>query len=543
MIARADVLVATTTSRAAAAAHLYVGGVHARRNAGDVRSAPPAAITVRFAAVAALLCVTGCASATSVWPGAPGLDAAPPLAQVIDSVVSSPMLAATSWGIAVRDMDNGEWIARLNAGKHFIPASNTKLVVSAVSLGVLGPDYRWETPVWAKAQAGDTIADGLVVVGRGDPTFSRRFHDGDLTVTDSIADRIAAAGLKHIKGDITIDVSFFGDRSALGAWEVGDLGWSYAPPIDAFAIGEGTFGIVMTGGASPGDPAAIATIDPPGLQALRATAVTDTAGARAGIDVDFLDRNDHVIVEGSVAPGESDTTRLAVVSPAMYAGRALEWALRARGVRVDGEVMLLRDSAHAAQLRSRLDLDWIRITHVASPPLIDVVAAVLRPSQNWIAEHVLKTLGGERRGSGGWNTGIDVERRYLIDVARIDSTGFFLRDASGLSPQNLVTPDMVIALLEHARSSPWGERFREALPEPGMEEGTLENRLRELDGRLRAKTGSITNVNTLSGYITTVGGRTFAFSILTNGSGVSSAAVRQGIDRIVLAIALEGGSP
>jgi D-alanyl-D-alanine carboxypeptidase/D-alanyl-D-alanine-endopeptidase (penicillin-binding protein 4) len=214
--------------------------------------------------------------------------------------------------------------------------------------------------------------------------------------------------------------------------------------------------------------------------------------------------------------------------------------LRTRGITVDGEVIVLRDSAQAATLRSNLHVGYTRIADVISPPLNDVVGAILRPSQNWIAEHVLKTLGAERRGTGGWSTGIDVERRYLIDVAGIDSTAFLLRDASGLSPQNLMTPDMVIALLEHARSSPWRDRFVEALPGPGMEDSTLENRLRELDGRLRAKTGSITNVNSLSGYITDTDGRTLAFSILTNGSGVSSAVVRQGIDRIVLAIAREG---
>ena len=498
------------------------------------------AAAARPMAVGAVLLSLACASVPPAWPGAPGLEARPRLAGVIDSVVSSPVLAATSWGIAVLDVESGTWLARLNAGKHFIPASNTKLVVAAVSLGVLGPDYRWETSVWAGAQSGDSVADGLLVIGRGDPTFSRRFRDDDLTVTDSIADRIAAAGLKRIRGDITIDVSFFGDRTALGAWEVGDLGWSYAPPIDAFAIGEGTFSIVMRGGEAQGQPAEVTTIGPPGLQPLRARAVTDTVGARATVDVDFLDRTDRVIVEGRVAPGVSDTTRLAVVSPAQYAGRALEWALRTRGITVDGEVIVLRDSAQAATLRSNLHVGYTRIADVISPPLNDVVGAILRPSQNWIAEHVLKTLGAERRGTGGWSTGIDVERRYLIDVAGIDSTAFLLRDASGLSPQNLMTPDMVIALLEHARSSPWRDRFVEALPGPGMEDSTLENRLRELDGRLRAKTGSITNVNSLSGYITDTDGRTLAFSILTNGSGVSSAVVRQGIDRIVLAIAREG---
>jgi len=513
----------------------------ARRHKLPALAALLPGLATRLTVLACLATATGCASAPPPWTGAPGLRAPPRLAEVIDSVVSSPDLAATSWGIAVRDAATGAWLARLNARRHFIPASNTKLVVTAVALGVLGPDYRWETPVYADAAPGDTVAAGIVVIGRGDPTFSKRFRETDLSVTDSIADRIAVAGIRRIRGDITIDVSFFGDRPVLGAWEVGDLGWYYAPPIEALAIGEATFGIVMRGGAAPGDTAVIETLEPPGLQPLEAGAVTDTAGARASLDVDFLDRTDRVVVRGSVAPGAADTTRLAVTSPARFAGRALEWALRNRGVTVDGDVRVVRDSTEAAAIRSRLYAGLTRTTDVQSPPLIDVVAGILRPSQNWIAEILLKTLGAERRGSGGWDTGLEVERRYLIDTAGIDSTGFFLRDASGLSAQNLVTPETLVALLDHARAQPWGDRFVRALPEPGMDDSTLENRLRQLDGRLRAKTGSITNVNALSGYLTTVAGRVLTFSILTNGSGVPSAAVRRGIDRIVLAIA-EGGT-
>ena len=102
---------------------------------------------------------------------------------------------------------------------------------------------------------------------------------------------------------------------------------------------------------------------------------------------------------------------------------------------------------------------------------------------------------------------------------------------------------MLITLLVHARAAAWGQQFVDALPAPGMEDSTLENRLPGLVGRLRAKTGTITNVNSLSGYLTATDGRVLAFSILTNGSGVPSATVRRGIDRIVMAIAQEGGNP
>jgi len=489
-------------------------------------------------AAAVLLCaiLPACAGARAARPG---LLAPARLGAIIDSVVSSPPLDRTQWGIAVRDAESGEWLVRLDAERHFIPASNTKLVVTAVALGELGPAFRYETPVFARAAVGDSMADELVIIGRGDPTFSARFHGSDFTVTDSLADRIAEAGVRRV-GTITIDASFFGDRPVNGTWEVGDLPAAYAPPIDAFAIGEGTVQLVLSGAVTTGAPARLGTAGPPGLQNVIGRITTDTAGARTQTSIDFLDRTDSVVIRGSIAASRTDTLRVAVTRPAMFAARALEFALRARGVRVDGTVRILTDSAEAMQLRHRLHADYRRITALASPPLPDIVAAILRPSQNWIAEQLLKTLGGERRGTGGWSTGLEVERRYLIDRAGIDSAAFFLRDASGLSPQNLLAPDALVAILAHARAQPWGPAFRDALPEPGMTDSTLETRLLDLRGRLRAKTGSITNVNTLSGYITTADGRQLIFSVMTNASGASAAAVRRGMDRIMEAIAAEG---
>jgi D-alanyl-D-alanine carboxypeptidase/D-alanyl-D-alanine-endopeptidase (penicillin-binding protein 4) len=494
---------------------------------------PVRTAAARLSLVAAVLLPAGCASAGAVRPG---LLAPEPLAAIIDSVVSSEPLDRTQWGIAVRDARSGEWLVRLNAARHFVPASNTKLVVTTVAMGELGPDYRFETPVFVHASPGDSVAAELVIIGRGDPTFSERFHASDFAVSDSIAETVAAHGIRRI-GDIIVDATFFGDRMINGTWEVGDLPAAYAPPIDAFAIGEATVQLVIAGGTRAGEPGRAETIGPAGLQHLRASVVTDTAGARGSARVDFLARSHGVVLDASVGAGSSDTTRIAVTDPAAFAARAVEAALRARGIRVDGTVRVVRDSVDAARLRERLHADFRRIAAPASPPLTEIVAAILRPSQNWIAEMLLKTLGAERRGSGGWNTGLDVERRYLIDVARVDSTSFSLRDASGLSPQNLLAPEAIVALLQHARTSPWAQAYHDALPEPGMEDGTLESRLLELRGRLRAKTGSITNVNTLSGYLTTADGRELIFSIMTNASGAPAAAVRRGMDRIVQAVA------
>lgn len=490
----------------------------------------------RLAAAALLpVLLAACASASA---GRPGLLAPPRLADVIDSVITSPPLDRTLWGIAVRDAQTGEWLVRHNAERKFIPASSTKLVVAAVALAELGPDYRYETPVFARMAPGDTVAAELVVIGRGDPTFSARFHDSDFAVTDTIAAIAASAGLRRV-GRVTIDASFFGDALVHPAWEVGDLPAAWAPPIDAFAIGEGTFELVLVGGDKPGERGRITAAGPVGLQPIRGAVLTDTAGAALRSAIDYLARGNGIVLNGRIGAGGVDTARVAVTDPAGFAARAIEFALRTRGIRVDRDAEIVRDSLAARAIRDDLHVGLRRIGTIQSPPLAEIVAGLLQPSQNWMAEQLLKTLGAERRGTGGWNTGIDVERRYLIEIAGIDSAAFFLRDGSGLAPQNLLAPDALVLLLDHARRSEWGEAFRLALPEPGQPNSTLENRMPELAGRLRAKTGTITNVNTLSGYLTTASGRELLFAIMTNGSGLPGSVVRRGIDRIVHALATE----
>lgn len=176
-----------------------------------------------------------------------------------------------------------------------------------------------------------------------------------------------------------------------------------------------------------------------------------------------------------------------------------------------------------------------------SPPLTEVVAGILQPSQNWIAEQLLKTLGAEVGEGGNWPAGLDVEEAYLTEVVGMDSLAFYLRDASGLSAQNLLTPHAVVQLLRHAGRSPWAEEYRAALAQPGMEDSTLEERLVGLEGRLFAKTGTITHVNALSGYLVTASGRQLVFSILTDLSGIDSDRVREGMNEIVRAFARGDG--
>lgn len=482
--------------------------------------------------VALGLTVQGCAAGAGTGTAVPRVS----LASIIDSVTVRAPLHRTSWGILVADAETGRVLYAQNPERHFIPASNQKLVVSVVALGTLGPDYRYRTPLLLGGRSADSAAS-LIIAGSGDPTWSARFHEDVVVPLDSMAALVHASGVRTI-GTLVVDASKFTDELVNSTWEVGDLPFSSAPPVDAVVANDGLFRLIVTGGAYAGD-AASARIEGPLTQPLRVQLRTDTVGARATLDIDYTARRDTIYITGSVGAGAADTSRLSLTQPARSTGEALAAALRARGITVDS-VTVLRDSVAAASAR----VSATPIAEWVSPPMRDIVAVILRPSQNWVAEQVLKTLGAEYGGDGSWRAGIAVEREYLHAVAGIDSGAVNLRDASGMSAQNLLSPEATVAMLLHARAQPWSDAFRDALAAPGLEGSTLSNRLQPLEGRVFAKTGTISNVNSLSGYLVTRDGRDIVFSILSNGSGLPSGVVRRAIDEIVLAIAREvdGGS-
>jgi D-alanyl-D-alanine carboxypeptidase/D-alanyl-D-alanine-endopeptidase (penicillin-binding protein 4) len=168
---------------------------------------------------------------------------------------------------------------------------------------------------------------------------------------------------------------------------------------------------------------------------------------------------------------------------------------------------------------------------------LELVAGILGPSQNWITEQLIRTLGAERGEKGSWSEGVDVIRTFLTEQVEVDSLDIALRDGSGLSAHNLVTPRALVRILQYMWRGANAATYRAALAEPGEEDSTLERRLLDLEERLFAKTGTISNVNSLSGYLVRDNGSEVIFSILSNGSGLPASRVRAAIDGVVRALA------
>ncbi len=455
-------------------------------------------------------------------------------AAVADSLINASDLSSSLWGIEVIDPARNRSLYSNNSNRHFIPASNTKLVVTSVAMGLLGPEYRYRTNLMTNGAPGDSTPGSLVVVGSGDPTWSSRFYANDLTVLDQLADSVWTQGVRGIGNELVIDASFFGRERVHSAWEVGDLPFGYAAPTAAFAIGEGVIQLVTTAGARTGDLATVQIAGPASFP-IRSMVITDTAGVNANVSVDYQSWPDTIVVSGRIGLSRIDTSTFAAPNATRYAADAFRDALERKGIRV-GSVRIVYDSVEAATMRSA---PLRSIAVFESEPLSRIIAGIMQPSQNWIADQLVRTLGGLQSGRGTWNRGIDAERRFLIDVVKLDSLSFSLRDASGLSAQNLLTPRSIVLLLEYNRQAPWGQLYRAALPTPGLRGSTLSNRLAGLEGKVFAKTGTIANVASLSGYVITRSGRELTFSIMVNGSGRPSAQVRRGIDRLISAIAQE----
>jgi D-alanyl-D-alanine carboxypeptidase/D-alanyl-D-alanine-endopeptidase (penicillin-binding protein 4) len=468
------------------------------------------------------------------------------LAQRLDALLDRPPFDRVHWGVYVAD-ERGRTLYQRNADRLFVPASNTKLVVGAAATVLLPPDYRVRTSVYVNGVLRDGIVYGdLVLYGRGDPTFSTRCYgldtlalgacDSAFTAIDRIADSIRARGVRRITGRIIGDGSYFEPALVLPAWNEFDLNWWYAAPVSGLGFNDNSVDFSITPGDAVDRPPLITWSPRLDLFTFENRARTVPTGSSTTIGDNFFRAPGTMDIwaEGTVALGRRPWIEsFALPDPNRYAARALAVSLERRGVAVEGGAIGTTDSLATRAARCC----GSPLFEYQGRPIGDLVFPILNTSQNWFAEMLVKVLGREFRGKGSWDAGLDVERRFLIDSVGIDSAAFSLEDGSGLAAGNLISPRAFGQLLAFMSRHPRRGPFLAALPRSGQL-GSLLRRFvgTPLEGQVRAKTGSIDRVNTLSGYIERPGGATLVFSIEANAHAVSGRAMLAQIDSVVLEI-------
>lgn len=451
----------------------------------------------------------------------------------LETVLADTALDHAHWGVLVRSLASGETLFTHNADKLFVPASNMKLITGAAVLEALGPDYRYRTEVGATGpvQAG-VLHGSLVVRGTGDPTLSARFGDDPRLVFRAWADSLRARGITRVAGGIVGVDSAFADGPVGAGWAWDDLHSYYAAEFGALQFNEGAVEVQLFPSATVGEPGIVALNPPTQYVPVVNRTVTTAPGTETRLRVSRDPVGPGITVTGQIAADTLLAERaVAVRDPTAFYLATLRETLREAGVVVEGAAL------DADQLPAE-DLSVWRATPLfvhRSPPLREILPAMLQPSQNWIAETLLRTLGRELRGEGTADAGeAVVDSLFTLWSLPVDELR--VADGSGLSRYNLISPELLAALLAHMTRSPNWELWYSSLPTAGQT-GTLARRLGStpLAGNVHAKTGTLSGVRSLSGYLTTAAGERLIFSVLVNNHLRSASAV----DRVVDAALLE----
>ncbi len=388
-----------------------------------------------------------------------------------------------------------EVIDALNADRFFVPASVLKVVTAAAALEHLGTGYRWRTRLTSAAPVTGEVLDGdLVIEPGGDPTWARaRFPDGAAEPLAALAEQIRAHGIVRVGGDLVVDAGRFPGRPHPLDRGFGDLPYRHGTPPAPLAVDEATITVRVAPGPSIGAPARVEAPDGVTVINLTTTVGRDRHGAGT---LDFLQvwGTDTLLLRGEYPLSEPPfVVPVSDPAPALRAARQLRAALDEAGVAVDGGVRVQRAGAAAGDRATLL-------AELRSPPLDDLLDPILTNSHNWYADTLALTLGLEVAGSGRFDDGVEVIADFAADLpddGALAPGDLSIRDGSGLSTANLVTPAAVVRVLAHAAGRPWGGRLLDALARPG--EGTLAAWPRL--PRIAAKTGTLRHTVALAGIL------------------------------------------
>lgn len=468
---------------------------------------------VRHLASNALLLLAGCA-----LTGQP-VDLPPALAHALAELQANPSLAGGRIGVQVVDAATGAVLVEAAADRGFAPASNLKLISSAVAVMTLGPEFRFTTILAMRGAIAEGVLHGdLLLQGHGDPTLGA--GAGAVDVGKHFAAALRARGIRAVTGRVVGDASWLGEEHLGHGWQWDYLDEDYASPFGALCWNGNLQRVlvdVSDGGVRVG-------LQPPGAVPLVAGVDLVPSGGATNLVARRGLGSQVITVTGSIAADAgSRTLAVTVPEPTVFAARELTMALRAEGIEI-------REGAADASIAASV----APVSEWTSQPLATLLMRLLGDSDNLYAEQVFRVAA--RQGSGARDSASAAQHAVgVLQQLGVECAGLVLADGSGLSRRDLVQPRQLASLLLAMERSAHRAAFVAALPIAGKT-GTLRSRFRDTKaaGRVRAKTGTIARVACLSGYLPRSNGAPLVFSVMLNDFVCGDAAARAAIDAFVL---------
>ena len=425
------------------------------------------------------------------------------LDRAIASVIETPQWERSQWGIVVAPLGNAP-IYEHDAQTYRVPASNVKLLTTAAALVELGPDYQILTPIHRYGTA-PTLTQ-LHISGRGDPSLTT-------ANLQAFAQRLYNEGVREIQLLSVDDAPAHTHRPP--TWEQADLNFYYGAAVNRLILNRNAFRVTFLP-QGLGQPVQVVSEDLTALGQWQWQNLTTTVSEEgAAVEVARSFTQPQLTLTGSLPiNGGSTSWQMAVLDPTAYFLDSFRLALNQAGITV------------GRTLVSDPPVDHIPQDYFTSPPLAELIESINQPSDNVGAEALLQQLGSLETATA------------ILTTLGVDPEGYHWVDGSGLSRQNLLSPAAMVQLLQAIGQHQYAEVFRDSLP-LGGESGTLANRFRNPapGATVYAKTGTMTGISSLSGYLQPEGGEPWVFAIMINGATSSVQAQRAAIDEVVGAIA------
>ncbi|WP_040347286.1 D-alanyl-D-alanine carboxypeptidase/D-alanyl-D-alanine-endopeptidase [Neobacillus bataviensis] len=431
--------------------------------------------------------------------------------QLTQLIVNEPDLKGAIAGISIRNAANGEIIYDHQGDVRLRPASNMKLMTAAAALNVLGEKYRFKTEVLSDAPVKkQTLKGNLYLKGYGDPTLLKSDFD-------NMALEIRKHGIKRIKGNVIGDDSHYDNqRYSL------DLPWSdettyYGAQISALTAAptndydSGSVQVEIKPGSETGDRVHVIVTPKTNYVKIINQAITVEADGKKEIKVEREHAKNIITIDGTIPVNTKPVNEwIGVWDPTRYATTLFKQSLAKHGIKVSGKIKTGTVSNTANVLASH-----------QSMPLSELLIPFMKLSNNGHAEVLVKEMGKVVLGEGSWEKGLEVLETEVSKFG-VNTKTMVIRDGSGVSHVDLIPANQLSQLLFAVQEEKWFPSYLHSLPVAGAPEkmtgGTLRYRLKDpaVQGKIEAKTGTISTVSSISGYIKTKSGQSLIFSILLN---------------------------
>ncbi len=441
--------------------------------------------------------------------------------KTVEAILGNSCLRKKNFGIKIHSLERNKTLYSVYSDRLFAPASNVKLLTTAIALKRLGPDYRFKTGLYATTPVdGETLRGDIYIKGFGDPNL----------VSEQmwlLVKELKNIPLRKVHGDIIADESFFDNNLRVKTWNKKGGVEAYNAPLGALSFNFNTVTVHITPGEKLGDRPVV-VVDP-NIEFIRVDnrARTVSKSKRSRLIVNRIDRGGHnaITISGVISVNHvRETYYLNITEPVYYAASVFKEYLRQAGVEVTGKVRVGFVPEGAYELLSH-----------SSMPLSLILRGLNKFSNNFVAEQILKTIGADIYGPPGTTlNGLRAMDEYM-QFLKYKPEGFSILDGSGLSRQNRLSSDQIVSVLQdmYADLGVYPE-FISALGVMGRDG----NVLKRMNGhnsaeRARVKTGTLNFVSALSGYFQSADGERFAFSMLMNDLKCSNRQAKRLQDRIV----------